>query len=137
MSNRRTFLKSTLLVAGGMALGRPKFSRAEEQNLPKGIIFTAKSPGRWKAKVGSHAPKVTVKGQQITIETAHPMSQQHYIVRHTLVAEDGTLIGAKTFYPTDKKAISTYTVKGEMPKKLYATSFCNKHDFWMTKVEID
>jgi superoxide reductase len=136
MANRRFFLKSALVVAGGVALGQPKLLRAKEQKFPRGIIFTAKSPGRWKAKAGSHAPKVTVKGQQVTIETAHPMSQQHYIVRHTLVAEDGTLLGAKTFYPNDKKAVSTYTVKGEMPKKLYATSFCNKHDFWMTEVEI-
>ncbi len=135
MADRRNFLKSSLVIAGGVLIGK-KSLWANITGLPAGIIYTAKESGRWKKKVGTHAPKVTLNGKQVTILTPHPMTQKHYIVRHTLVAEDGTVLGAKTFYPSDKKAESTYTLPDKPIKKLYATSFCNKHDFWMSEVKI-
>ncbi len=136
MANRRTFLKSTVIIAGGMVIGKTSKVLAKVNGLPAGIIYTADNAGQWKGKIGSHAPKVTRKGKTVTILTSHPMNQKHYIVRHTLVADDGTVIGAKTFYPSDKKAVSSYTLPDKPIKKLYATSFCNKHDFWMTEVEL-
>ena len=136
MANRRNFLKSGLIIAGGMVIGKTTQALAKIGPLPGGIIYTASDAGQWKKKIGTHAPKVSIEGKTVTVLTPHPMSQKHYIVRHTLVAEDGTVIGAKTFYPTDKKAISTYTLPDKPGKKLYATSFCNKHDFWMTEVEL-
>ena len=136
MSDRRSFLKSTVIVAGGLVVGKASTALAKTVSLPSGIIYTAKDAGQWEKKIGTHAPKVSRDGKTVTILTSHPMTQKHYIVRHTLVADDGTVIGAKTFYPTYKKAISTYTLPDKPIKKLYATSFCNKHDFWMTEVEI-
>lgn len=135
MSNRRDFMKTALVVAGGVTLAR--FGKAHamtDYQLPDGIIYTKDKPGRWAKKVSSHAPIVKIDGKKVTITTKHPMTAEHYIVRHTLVDEDGTILGEKTFYPTDKKAVSTYELKEEPHAKLYATSFCNKHDFWMTVV---
>ncbi len=136
MANRRSFLKSGLIIAGGMAVGKASTTLANIGTLPNGIIYTATNAGQWKKKIGSHAPKVSMEGKTVTILTPHPMSRKHYIVRHTLVADDGTVIGAKTFFPEDQKAISAYTLPDKPVKKLYATSFCNKHDFWMTEVEL-
>ncbi|MDI6745061.1 MAG: desulfoferrodoxin family protein [Thermodesulfovibrionales bacterium] len=101
-----------------------------------GIIYTEKKPGKWKEKVGGHAPKVSVEGKKITIATKHPMTEKHYIVRHTLVDEHGKVIGEKTFYPTDKEAVSTYELPDGFKGGLYATSFCNLHDLWVTKIDV-
>ncbi len=132
MKNRRTFLKGSLLAAVGLAASRIEHAAASVSALPSGIVYTAKDPGKWSAKVGSHAPVVTVDGKKVTIETKHGMSEKHYIVRHTLVSADGKVLGAKTFYPTDKP-VSTFTLPADAGKKLYATSFCNLHDFWLTE----
>ncbi len=131
MKNRRAFLKGSLLAAAGLAASRVGRAAASVAGLPSGIVYTAKDPGKWSAKVGSHAPVVTVDGKKVTIETKHGMSEKHYIVRHTLVSADGRVLGAKTFYPTDKP-VSTFELPADAGKKLYATSFCNLHDFWLT-----
>ena len=60
------------------------------------------------------------------------MTEKHFIVRHTLVTEEGKVLGAKTFSPNDEEARSSYKLAPEYKgKKLYATSFCNKHDMWV------
>ncbi len=135
MKNRRTFLKGTLLAAAGLVLSRSGRALASAAGLPPGIVYTAKDPGKWSTKVGSHAPVVTVDGKKVTIETKHGMSEKHYIVRHTLVSADGKVLGAKTFYPTDKP-ISTFELPAGAGGRLYATSFCNLHDFWLTGFSI-
>ena len=84
-------------------------------------------------KVGSHAPQLTVAGGKVTVFTKHGMSAKHYIVRHTLVLADGTVVGAKTFAPTDAEAKSTFELPAGYSGAFYATSFCNLHDFWMTE----
>ena len=86
-------------------------------------------------KVGSHAPVVTVVGSKVTVETRHGMSEAHFIIRHTLVLADGTVVGGKPFTAKDKP-VSTYTLPPGYKGTLYATSFCNLHDFWLTKVTI-
>lgn len=135
MTTRRNFLKGSMALAAGAA-----FSGAGQvfagDGFPAGIIYTQHNPGKWVKKVGSHAPKVSVQGRKVTILTAHPMSAKHYIVRHTLVSSDGKVLGAKTFYPTDKTAVSTYELSANAGKKFYATSFCNLHDFWVTKFSV-
>jgi superoxide reductase len=133
MNDRRDFLKKSVLVATGMVVGSSGKVFASSGDLPKGIIYTAEEPGRWAAKVGSHAPEVKVDGLKVTITTKHPMSEKHYIVRHTLVTAEGKVIGEKTFYPSDKEAVSTYELEPYHGPRLYATSFCNLHDFWVTE----
>ncbi len=135
MTNRRNFIKTALTVASGMAVGQVAMASESAVNY-NGIIYTADNPGQWDKKVKGHAPEVTIDGKTITITTNHGMTSKHYIVRHTLVAEDGTILGSMTFSPEDKKAISTYELPEGHANKLYATSFCNKHDLWITEITI-
>ncbi|HHH40093.1 MAG TPA: desulfoferrodoxin [Sedimenticola sp.] len=136
MSDRRTFLKSTLVVAAGAAVARTAPALAGGGALPGGLIYTVENPGMWAKKVGGHAPKVSRDGDRVTITTRHSMSGKHYIVRHTLVAADGTVVGAKTFYPSDEEPVSSHQLPAGARGRFYATSFCNKHDFWVTEFEV-
>lgn len=140
MKDRRTFLKRSMMVAGGLVLsnsGKAFASMTKSGGgFPSGIIYTRENPGKWAAKKGSHAPEVSVKGKKVTITTVHPMLEKHYIVRHTLVSADGQVLGEKTFFPSDPKAESTYELPEKHTSTLYATSFCNLHDFWMTEFRI-
>ena len=133
MKGRRSFLKKSVLMAAGMVIGKNTNAFASSAGFPPGIVYTKENPGKWVKKVESHAPKVNVEGKKITITTKHTMSKKHYIVRHTLVSSDGKILGSKTFYPSDKKAISTYELPSNHGPKLFATSFCNLHDFWVTE----
>ena len=138
MSNRRTFIKTTLLVASGVAVSATALAKGKDKT-PKfpSIIYTANNQGVWKGKAGSHAPKITVDGNKLTIFTDHGMSEKHYIVRHTLVTRRGKVLGSKTFYPNvDKEARSVHDLPDNFSGKLYATSFCNKHDFWLTEFDV-
>jgi len=134
MTDRRNFIKATLTVASGAALGQASTAfAASTTSWPANIVYTAKDPGQWAPKVGGHAPKVRVKDKKVTITTDHIMTEKHYIVRHTLVSEDGKVLGAKTFSSDDEDAISTFDLPDGHSAKLYATSFCNKHDLWVTE----
>jgi superoxide reductase len=133
MTTRREFLGGSFLAVSAMALGVLKTASASSQPF-SGIIYTKSNPGKWSKKIGSHAPLISIVGSRVTVTTAHPMSQEHYIVRHTLVLEDGTVVGAKTFYPLqDTKAVSTFELPAGYKSKFYATSFCNLHDLWITE----
>ena len=132
MKNRRDFLKASLAVSAGVIATSITRADAGTTTFPKGIIYTKENPGRWAKKSGSHSPVVTVKGKQVTIETKHPMSEKHYVVKHTIVSANGEVLGEKTFYSTDKKALSVFKIKGKH-SALYATSFCNKHDLWVSE----
>lgn len=133
MSNRRDFLKASLAVAAGASAGSITLASADSGALPKGVIYTRENPGKWDKKVNSHLPVVTVDGGKVTVETKHGMSEKHFIVRHTIVAADGEVLGEKTFSPSDDDAKSVF----ELPAgktALYATSFCNKHDMWVATI---
>ena len=133
MQKRRDFIKTTLIVAAGTAIGISSAASAKTKLKFSGIIYTAADPGKWSKKIGGHEPKVSVKGKNVTITTNHAMTEKHYIVRHTLVSEKGEVLGEKTFYPSDEKAVSTHVLPDGHTSKLYATSFCNKHDLWITE----
>jgi len=134
MNNRRDFIKSTLVVASGMAIGRSALAGAS-LSVP-GLIYTAEDPGMWAKKVKSHAPRVSKKEGGIEIFTKHGMSEKHFIVRHTLVTADGKVLGSKTFYPSDEEARSFFLLPSGSGGRFYATSFCNKHDFWVTEFQV-
>ena len=136
MNDRRDFLKKSVLVAAGMVVARPASALALPGKFPAGIVYTKENPGKWAKKAEIHAPEVKIEGKKITITTKHPMSRKHYIVRHTLVSADGKVIGSKTFQPSDEKAISTYELASPSGSKLYATSFCSLHDFWLTEFNV-
>ena len=86
-------------------------------------------------KHGSHALTIYLNGSKVHVMTKHGMLDKHYIVRQTLVGTDRTVLGAKTFTPTDKPA-STFTLHKDYKGKLTATSFCNLHDLWITETTI-
>lgn len=135
MPDRRTFLKSSLASAVAALMGTG-LAQAAESSLLGSVIYTAEHTGKWAQKEGSHAPEINVDGAKITIRTNHPMSPKHFIVRHTLVLSDGSVLGSKTFSGTDPEAVSIYELPKGYSGMLIATSFCNLHDFWMTETRI-
>lgn len=135
MTDRRDFLKTSAAAATILALGTANTAMATERPTYSGIVYTSDNPGHWAKKVASHAPRVTIDGDRVTIVTNHPMSAAHYIVRHTLVLADGTVVGGTTFAPTDRPE-SSYTLPAGYKGRVYATSFCNKHDFWLTETAV-
>jgi superoxide reductase len=140
MSDRRHFLKASLAIAASTAslAGGTAHAATSGDNrpaLPPGLLFTREHPGMWEKKVSGHVPEVTVEGDKIKVVTHHSMSKQHYIVRHTLVSLAGEVLAAKTFYPEDEEPISLFD-KPAGHSELYATSFCNKHDMWVTSFSV-
>jgi superoxide reductase len=132
MSSRREFLKGSLALAAAATVTRVTGAGAAT-NFPAGLVYTAAVPGRWAGKEGAHAPKITVEGRKVTILTPHPMSEPHFIVKHTLLTADGRFIGEKTFTPTSPKAESSYEVPADVKGTLWAASDCNLHDLWVTE----
>ena len=145
MSDRREFLKLGMATAAGLAVGvvgvqdagatgMKKMMSKKDLDLP-GILYTEENLGMWAEKIELHLPEVTVEGMKVTLLTPHPMTAEHHIVRHTVVAADGTVVGGKTFYPDkDQTAQSSYELKAK--GKYVATSFCNKHDMWVREFEV-
>jgi superoxide reductase len=135
MYNRRDFLKTTAVAASVVAMS--SVSRVFAADTPKftNIIFTKENPGRWAGKEGLHVPQVTVTGNKVAVVTPHPMSNEHFIVRHTLVLEDGTYVGSETFTPADKPE-SSYELPAGYKGKFFVTSFCNLHDFWWAVAKV-
>ncbi len=136
MADRRDFIKIGLGVASGVALGQTfAIATSGSGALPSNIVYTADDPGQWAKKIGGHLPKVSIQGKTVTITTDHPMMKNHYIVRHTLVSEEGTVIGGKVFQPEDEP-VSQFELPEGHGSKFYATSFCNKHDLWVAELTV-
>lgn len=135
MIERRDFLKGSAVAVSALVLGVGSRAVASQTVQFNGIIYTKDNQGKWEGKAGSHSPEVTKDGARVTIKTNHPMSSVHFIVRHTLVLEDGSVVGAKTFTPSDVPE-SSYELPAGYAGKVYATSFCNKHDFWLTEAMV-
>ena len=135
MYDRRDFLKTTVAAASVLAISSVPRAFAAGTAMYTNIIYTKDNPGIWAGKEGSHVPEVTVTGSKITVVTKHPMTDKHFIVRHTIVLEDGTYVGGTTFTPADKPE-SSYELPAGYKGKIYATSFCNQHDFWLTETMV-
>jgi superoxide reductase len=102
---------------------------------PKNLLFTQDNAGDWEAKKGSHSPVVEVADGKARISTKHSQSEDHYIVRHTLLLADGAVVGATTFSPTDEP-VSEYELPAGYKGRLFATSFCNRHDLWLAESSV-
>jgi superoxide reductase len=135
MEERRDFLKGSLIVAGAAVLGNAIQVQAATM-FPNGLIYTKEAPGRWAGKEGAHVPVATVQGAMVTVKTPHPMTKEHYIVKHTLITPEGKLLGEKIFTNTDTAAESSYTLPEGFKGTLWATSFCNIHDLWLTEFTV-
>jgi len=134
MNDRRDFLKTTAVAASLIAFSSIPKSFAAEKVEYTNIIFTKENPARWKGKESLHVPEVTVTGSKVSVITPHPMSNEHFIVRHTLILEDGTYVGSKTFTPADKPE-SAYELPAGYKGKFYVSSACNLHDFWLIETK--
>jgi len=133
MNNRRDFMKTSLLASAAvMTAIAPAMASSKPRNI---FAYSAEDQGRWQGKAGSHAPVITAKDGKVTVETKHGMAEKHYIVKHTIVTENGDVLGEHVFFPSDKKAISSYDIKAK-GTKLYALSFCNLHDLWVTEFKV-
>ena len=132
MQHRRDFLKSTAATASLLAVSSLPQPALAADTKCKNIIFTQDDPGRWEGKQRVHVPQVKITGSKVAVVTNHPMSNEHFIVRHTLVLANGTYVGSKTFTPADKPQ-SEYELPAGYKGKFYVTSFCNLHDFWLAE----
>ena len=135
MVERREFLKGSVVAVSALALGLSSSSSASQAPAFAGVVYTKDNPGKWAAKVKSHAPEVNAEGGKVAMKTVHPMSAEHYIVRHSLEPCGGTVVGGKTFQSTDK-AYFSFGLPAGYKGKVFATSFCNKHDFWLTEFSV-
>ncbi len=135
MTGRRNFLKGGIIAVSALAVGSVNFASAASAPYTN-IVYTAENPGKWDKKVGSHLPSITVEESKVTLFTKHGMAEKHYIVRHTLVLEDGTVVGGKVFSGTAPEARSSFELPAGYKGKIFATSFCNLHDFWVNEATV-
>ena len=135
MTDRRDFIKGGLVAGSALLLSGVTSAQAAAAPYTN-IVYTKDNPGKWGKKVGSHLPSITVEGNKVTVFTKHGMAEKHYIVRQTLVLEDGTVAGAQVFRSSDKEAKSTFEIPAGYKGKIFATSFCNLHDFWVNEATV-
>jgi len=135
MKNRRDFMKTSLVASAGVIAAGVIPASASENTRANIFAYSKENEGRWEGKAGSHAPVISIKGNKVTMETKHGMSETHYIVKHSLLTSTGEVLGENVFFPSDKKAISTFELK-ESHKELFALSFCNLHDLWVTEFSL-
>jgi superoxide reductase len=133
--DRRTFLINSTLAAAGTTLSNSSIAAPELTLPPENLIYTEKNGGKWQSKTRLHIPIIEVGNNKIMIRTEHGQSERHYIVRHTLLLEDGTVVGASTFTSNDAP-MSDYELPAGYKGKIFATSFCNKHDLWLSEITV-
>lgn len=75
---------------------------------------------------------VTVK-----VTTDHAMSgYKHHIIKHQLLDRDYRFLGETMFHPDEDEPVSEYRLPDGYKGKVYALSMCNKHDPWLTGMEV-
>lgn len=131
--NRRTFITGAAAAAVFTSIGKAGATEHATGGLPpKNLIYTKENPGQWEKKAATHVPRLEVADGKVKLTTPHPMSDEHFIVRHGLLLADGTVVGSKTFTSKDKP-VSEYTLPAGYKGKVFGTSFCNQHDFWLVE----
>ena len=100
------------------------------------LYYTEDAPGRWSKKVDGHLPRFEREGNIIEVATGHEMNGfEHYIVKHQVFDQDFKLIAEKMFDPATDAPISRHDISGH-GGRVYALSFCNKHDAWLNALDI-
>jgi superoxide reductase len=131
--NRRDLVSNAAAVVALACVTKADAEESSACGLPvKNLFYTKENPGHWASKVGSHAPILEVSGSKVKLKTPHPMSEDHFIVRHTLLLSDGTLVGDRTFTASDTPS-SEYELPMGYKGKILGTSFCNQHDLWLVE----
>lgn len=134
--DRRLFLSApagVTVLAPLLAVG---VQAAETTAMPPiNLVFTKDNTGIWEAKKNSHLPLIELSGNKVTVITPHEVSPTHFIVRHTLLLANGTVVGSITFKVTDIPK-SEYMLPAGYKGRIYATSFCNQHDLWVSEASV-
>jgi superoxide reductase len=142
--NRRLFIQmaTTGAAAGillpGTAVAKSSKSVLDNSSMAGGLYFTKEAPGRWIKKAGSHSPIVTKSDAGIRVLTGHPMIEgKHWIIKHILLDADFKFISENIFDPAkDKAASSIFDLNSDQKGQFYALSVCNKHDTWVSSIEV-
>ena len=87
--------------------------------------------------MATHLPTVEIEKSTVKVTTAHEMNGfEHYIVKHVLLDKNYQFLDEHLFNPTvDKAAISTFSLPNYRGM-LHVLSLCNKHDLWLTSIEM-
>jgi len=141
--DRRSFIRigmagaATGIIAPKIVLAGSLNNKISSNDMAGGLYYTKDSPGRWKKKAGSHSPILEKTDSGIQVVTGHPMKpNDHWIVKHILLDKDFNFIDEKFFNPAkENTAISNFDLKGQTDV-VYALSVCNKHDSWLTALEV-
>lgn len=141
--DRRSFIRigmvgaATGIIAPNIVLASSSANKISKNKMAGGLYYTKDSPGRWAKKAGSHSPLLIKTDSGLQVVTSHPMKQnKHWIVKHILLNEDFKFIDEHMFDPKkDKAAISMFSLP-EKSNVVYALSVCNKHDSWLSVLEI-
>ncbi len=140
---RRDFIKFGAAGAvAGFALPHADLAQAGSIPTPPGDVFYTKdAQGRWAGKAATHLPVIeAVKdGGKVNVKvtTPHEMKgYEHYIVKHVMLDKDYKFLAEHMFDPAKEPVpVSTFTLDG-YSGTLYALSFCNKHDLWVSSAEV-
>lgn len=140
---RRDFMRLTAIGAGASLI--PSLSNAAEKKdavlKTSDIYYTKDSLGRWEGKSATHLPVIEATKNKdevvVKVTTPHEMKgYEHYIVKHVLLDKDQKFLGEHLFDPSKETVpVSSYTLKNYVGV-VYALSFCNKHDLWLSSAEI-
>ena len=141
--DRRSFIRigaagaATGIIAPQMVLAGALGRKISSNSMAGGVYYTKESPGRWAKKAGSHSPIVERSDDGVRVVTGHPMKpNDHWIVKHILLDNDFKFIVQNMFDPDKHKAaISNFSLSGQTGA-IYALSVCNKHDTWLTVLEV-
>lgn len=95
------------------------------------LVF-ADTAGRAGGVVVAEKPSVSLEGDNITVKNDHAMANDHYIMRHQIRKEDGSLVYEKGFLPTSSAATSIFPKAGIAAGNYVAYSYCNQHGIWKT-----
>ncbi|MFK7827336.1 MAG: desulfoferrodoxin family protein [Oligoflexales bacterium] len=95
-------------------------------------IYTQESPGRWAGKEAGHLPNVSMEGSILLVTTEHAMTEEHYISKHQVIDELGTVLNEKLFNPAeDTDATSRFRVeRPAVGSNFIVLSHCNLHGIW-------
>jgi superoxide reductase len=130
---RRDLARTVLLGAAAAAL--PAAAKAADMGGTENVIFTKADPAHWAGKEGTHVPVASVSGSTLTVTTPHPMTDEHFIVAHTVVLEGGKYLSRATFTAKDKPT-STHTLPAGYKGMVTVTSACNLHDLWSSSLTV-
>jgi superoxide reductase len=144
MTTRRGVIAgAAALAAGGAYLGPARaagLSTTDAVRMLAGkLIYSADAPGRWAGKEHGHVPLMRLEriADEVAVQivTRHPMSSDHYIVKHMVLDQNFEILGETMFDFTFDYPQSHFRLKG-VSGRLFAVSLCNIHDSWLAWADV-